>query len=172
MRSADTRFVGLMLVVLLLAGCGGWQLRGMGESGNADLSQLRWRAGDDSAAMGEVLAVLRRAGMQPADDADAAGLVVELQPLSETRRSVSVTDRSRTAEYELISTLRYRVLGADGTELLAGAPLSEQRDYLVDRDNIMGSSREEEQLRADMHRQLGAALVRALAVALPSVAAP
>lgn len=112
--------------------------------------------------MEDIAHALERAGVQPASAAKGADLV-EIHSLRESRRTVSLTERSRSAEYELISTLRYRIVAADGHELAPLTPVSEQRDYAVDRDNIMGSSSEEEALREEMRGQLAAAVSQALA---------
>ncbi len=159
-RTAARGALLLCTASLLLAGCGGWQLRGAGPRASAPVS-TGYLILEDSPGLQDVTRVLERAGLRPAAAVEG-GNVVEIHSLRESRRTVSLTERSRSAEYELISTLRYRIVAPDGRELVPLTPVSEQRDYAVDRDNIMGSSSEEEQLREEMRGQLATAVTRAL----------
>lgn len=150
------------VVLSLLSGCG-FQLRGTGTGGElASLERYAWTIREASPAVEAVAATLKRFDMLEAAAAPDREVIVELRRVIESRRTISVTQLAREAEYEVLATLVYRVVNRDGTEIRGESRLSEARAYLIDRDNIMGSAREEEILRGEMNEQLAFALVREL----------
>ena len=73
---------------------------------------------------------------------------------SGSRRVLSVSSEGKVSEYELYQTLEFKVRDAAGRELLAPQYLELTRDYLFEKEDVLGKSNEEEILRRDMHRDL------------------
>lgn len=153
-------FAALALAALLLGGCG-FQLR------SYDLE-----AGVDSVAVLEqgrnlltepLRRGLRQAGVDVVSTVEAgADATVVLLDDRRARRSVSVGGDARVAEYELLLGVRYRLLGADGTELAPARWAEVERIFQIDRDNIVGSSEEQALLDQEMQADLVQQLLRAL----------
>jgi outer membrane lipopolysaccharide assembly protein LptE/RlpB len=88
----------------------------------------------------------------------AADFIVELAEQQESRRTLSFTDRARTAEYEVVATLRYRVIDRDEHEWVPERQIQALRVLRVDRSNLAASSQEEailrEEITADLVQQV------------------
>ncbi|HEX7038033.1 MAG TPA: LPS assembly lipoprotein LptE [Pseudomonadales bacterium] len=105
---------------------------------------------------------LRQAGVTRAASAAEAGLVVELLDSRSDRRSASVSDQARAAEYETALGVQYRVTDSEGRELIPPQWLQRERVFRVDRDNIIGSSEEQALLEREMQSDLVQQILRAL----------
>lgn len=105
---------------------------------------------------------LRQAGVTLAPTADEAELVVELLQDRSDRRSVSVTETTRAAEYETTIGVRYAVQKADGTVLIPPRWIEATRIYRVDRVNLVGSAEEQVLLEREMVNDLVQQILRAL----------
>ena len=105
---------------------------------------------------------LRQAGVTEAEGADGAEVVVELLDSRHDRRSITVSNQARAAEYETTLAVRYRVTDGQGRELVPDQWLERQRVFRVDRDNIVGSSEEQALLEREMQNDLVQQILRAL----------
>lgn len=105
---------------------------------------------------------LRQAGVTLVPTAEEAELIVELLQDRKDRRSVSVTETTRAAEYETTIGIRYAVQRADGTVLIAPRWIEATRIYRVDRINIVGSSEEQVLLEREMVNDLVQQILRSL----------
>ena len=161
--STNTRIVVLLLAVSLLLGSCGFHLRGTGLSSNIEsvgITAQRQVSIDD-----ELRRNLGYAGVEVSKDAE---LVVSLLGERSLRRSVSVTEQARTAEYELTMEVQYQISkgsGHSGTGekmLLPPRWIQSQRNYRFDRFNIIGSSEEQALLEKDMRNDLAQQIIRSL----------
>jgi len=136
----------LAVSLLLVAGCG-FHLRGVGIESAVESAEIR-EVG--RVALSRDLArALEAAGVNVVESGPAE-VTIELLGQTEDKRGISVTDRARTAEYELSLDVRYRVLGADATELLEERVARIERIYRLDQSNIVGSHEEEALVRREM----------------------
>jgi DNA polymerase-3 subunit delta len=98
-------------VVLAVSGCG-FQLRGFGQGshiGSVQIVAARTVSFTDT-----VTQQLRQSGVDVVDEGERARFVLEILSQQEDRRTLSVTELARTAEYELLIDVTYRALDAKG----------------------------------------------------------
>ena len=105
---------------------------------------------------------LQQAGVAEAASPREAEVVLELLDSRQERRSVSVSEQARAAEYEMILAVQYRVTDGEGNELLAPVWLERESIYRVDRDNLVGSSEEQALLERELRDGLVQQMLRAL----------
>jgi LPS-assembly lipoprotein len=157
-----------LVTVLVLAGCG-FHLRGNELSANFE----RVYVGAVSAVTIErqLARSLGFAGVEVVTDRSAADVVIDLTAQRENRRSVSVTERARTAEYELSLEIRYRIVaqepvdaGAEPvqTVLVEDRSIRVARTYRLDRNNLVAGSEEQSLLRGEMEQDLVQQILRSL----------
>ncbi|MEL0167758.1 MAG: LPS assembly lipoprotein LptE [Pseudomonadaceae bacterium] len=135
---------------LLASGCG-FHLRGTGVD-SVELNQLDVTATNRyGRTYQQVLDALEVDGVQVTPTA-----AYQLQLLSERqhRRAVSYTNSSTPAEYELTSDLTFQIADRQGRPLIGPETLAARRIYVNDKDNIIGTSEEEELLRREMRQDL------------------
>ena len=99
------------------------------------------------------------AGVKVEPDAE---LSVQLLDERLERRSVSVTEQARTAEYELTLDVQYQVSGSDGRMLIPARWIQSRRNYRFDRFNIIGSSEEQALLEKEMRNEVAQQIIRSL----------
>lgn len=142
---------GLLLVMLttLLAACG-FQLRGVGGSEFA-LKELDLSARD---AYGETVKDVRNM-LKTRGVRVHAGAPYQLVLAKETntQRAASYTGSARGAEYQLTGALEYEIRD-NANLLLSNDRLEVQKYYVVDSNNLAGSSQEADRLRVEMRRDL------------------
>lgn len=150
--------IGLLLL-LVVTGCG-FHLRTWNLEGTVETARITANARNPLAEpLGRAL---QSAGVALIEDGSAADVVVELLADERGRRSVSVTDQARAAEYETSLRVRYAVRGRDGEMLLDPTWVQATRIYRVDRDNLVGSSQEQALLEREMVTDLVQQVIRGL----------
>jgi len=135
---------------LLASGCG-FHLRGTGVD-SVELNQLDVSAHNRyGPTYQQVLQALEIDGEKVTPTAP-----YQLQLLEENqgRRAVSYTSSSTPAEYELSSSLTFQIADRQGRPLIGPETLGTQRTYVNDKDNIIGTTEEEELLRREMRQDL------------------
>ena len=135
---------------LLASGCG-FHLRGTGVD-SVELTQLDVTAQNRyGRTYQQVLEALEVDGVQVTPTA-----AYRLQLLNEgqERRAVSYTSSSTPAEYELTSNLTFQIADRQGRPLIGPETLATRRIYVNDKDNIIGTTEEEELLRREMRQDL------------------
>lgn len=142
------RIAALLLVAGLLAGCG-FQLRG------ADVlppgQGLYVEAPGDLRA--EVEVFLDGSDTRLVGRREEAAVVLSMSNPRYDRRVLSVDPSTgKEREFELSYTLDVSASTREGTALLAPQPMTLLRDYVFDRDALIGASREEGVLRTEMMR--------------------
>ncbi len=154
-------FPGAVAVLLLLwvglaSGCG-FQLRTWDLEGNVETARIVANARNPLAdPLGRAL---RTAGVEVVESS-AAQLTIELLEDRSSRRSISVTNQARAAEYEARLSVRYTVSTADGEVLLSPRWVRASRVYTVDRNNLVGSSEEQALLEREMLGELVQQVIR------------
>ncbi len=97
---------------------------------------------------------------------DAARAETKLQILANnrSREILSITATGKVREYELVQTLRFRLVDHADNELIPPATLSARREYTFSDELILGKEQEEALLYNDMESDLVRQLMRRLAV--------
>jgi LPS-assembly lipoprotein len=165
------RFIPLLLVGFVLAGCG-FQLRGAGTYQlPASLSTLRVQVAGSQAANDPLrLAVedaLRlQAGVTVSATADVPTLVIAGERVES--QVLTVDASGRAGEYLLRYEIGYSLIGADGEALLPPQSLRLQRDYRFNPLNVLAKEQEETNLRHELRRDALSQIVRRLSRYKPS----
>lgn len=169
MRSA-TLTVLLALAVVALAGYG-FHLRGHGQlaatrglvvhvEDNTRVALTGSWLGSGPDELAHTLKdVLEDAGVQLAD---SAPLTVELLGETMEKRVASIAATAGAAEYQLDYTLRFRVTGSDGADLVKESTVRADRSYRYKSDAIMGSAEEEATLQRELRRDAALQILRRL----------
>lgn len=156
------RLLGLGLLALLVAGCG-FRPAGTLQAGGLAGTRVVDVAGESELAR----ALSRKLDLygvpEPADDMGAERVLRLLGEQFE-RRQVTVTSGALTAEYQLIGTARFELLGADGRVLIEPRAIRADAIYRRDRSNLLGSSEEERRLREEIRDDLVARILSAVSV--------
>jgi LPS-assembly lipoprotein len=157
--ASRSRVLVAALVLTVLPGCGfqlrTWELGTTAES-------VFVTSNPRNPLEGPLQRALRQAGVALASSPAEAELVVALLDDRRERRSATVSDQARVAEYEVNLGVRYRVTDGDGNELVAPRWVERERVYRVDRDNIVGSSEEQALLEREMQQDLVQQIIRSL----------
>jgi len=148
---------GLWLL-LTLAGCG-YHLRTWELEGNVASAKITANARNPLA---EPLGRALRSSGVTLVDSGPADVQIELLTDQRGRRSVSVTDQARAAEYETSLSVQYAVRNAAGEPLAQPQWVRTSRVYTVDRNNLVGSSEEQSLLEREMVNDLVQQVIRGL----------
>lgn len=166
MNSILTRLALSLLLLALLTGCG-FQLRGqvMQLSG---LQQPLLVAGvtPDSPLGRELRDQLLQAGTQLTEDAAQAGATLRITHVHSGDRILGLDSRNRATEYELVESLRFRLLERQAGERMSEQQLRVTRTLFLPQTRVLAGQAEAETLREDMRRELVNRLIRRLAVLL------
>ena len=147
----------LLAICLILSGCGfhlrSWELDGA-------YSTARVVAAERISLADPLRRALRQAGLELVDaDAD---VVIELLEERVGRRSVSVTEQARAAEYSTSLGVRYAIHDSSADVLIEPRWIQTARVYRVDRANIVASSEEQSLLQREMVQELVQQVLRSL----------
>jgi LPS-assembly lipoprotein len=104
---------------------------------------------------------LEQSGVNVVTKPDGAA-VLEV-PLNETRKEIqSIGDNARVREFLIRHTVQFRLLAADGTELIPMQSFEQSRIYSFNEQDILAAEREDEFLRNDLADSLARMVVRRL----------
>lgn len=148
-----TAVVVITFMALLLTACG-FHLRGDVKLAAA-LNKVYIEGADPyDPLVRELTRSLTTTGAAVVEDSKQATAILQILNNSGSRRVLSVSSAGKVSEYELYQILEFKVRDAAGRELLAPQRLEITRDYLFDKQDVLGKSNEEEMLRRDMRRDL------------------
>ncbi|MEZ5543022.1 MAG: hypothetical protein R3F42_13415 [Pseudomonadota bacterium] len=158
-------FILLLLVAVLLAGCG-FHLRGSADLPPAmavthiqGIRPFGTLADDFSAA-------LRLRGVKVTDRAHLATALLQIIEDRTDKDVLSVDIHGNVLEYELRQTIRFAVTAADGTTVVPEQSVALSRDYIFSSTDVLGKQREEQVVRATLQENLvGMAMLRIAAAA-------
>jgi LPS-assembly lipoprotein len=85
---------------------------------------------------------------------ETASMVIKLFGEQFQRRGVSLSERGKTNEYELIYRVEYELATPKDAVLLPRQPLEIRRDYYNDQQAILARDNEENVLRSEMAQQV------------------
>ena len=170
--SSLPRWLCLVLVVALLAGCG-FQLRGQQklafdtiaitpESGSAVATELRRYLGD-------VVRPLQTPA--DADPTQMAQVILDILQDSREKTVVGVNSSGQVREFQLRLRVRFRLRTPQGRELISPTELVQQRDISFSESAVLSKEAEEQLLYRDMQSDIVQQLLRRLS-AVSSLAPP
>jgi LPS-assembly lipoprotein len=154
----------LMLAVLtfVLAACG-FGLRESRPLAEALLSVSIEAVNPDSLLVADLERELQSAGttLRPAGASGAAQLRIPTD--SAERRVVSLDQRAKVGEYEIVYRVVYEVLDAEGKVLVPQTTLQLARAYAFDEQQAIGAAQEEDMIRSELRRELVRMIMERLA---------
>lgn len=159
----NLRNVILALVIVIAGGCG-YQLRGA-VSLPPDLDAVHVAGPPDIGAA--LTQVLDSGGIQVQSTRDSTKAELKLSGEKFSRRVLSVNpDTGKESEFELAYQVTFQVTGEGDVELVPRQTVSLVRDYVFDPDAVLGKSREQNVLRAEMRRDAAGQILRRIETAL------
>ena len=152
----------LIATLVLLGGCG-FRPAGTLEASGLAGTRIVDVAGETD--IGHALSRrLDRYGVpEPAADMGAARVLRVLDERVE-KRQLSLQADARTAEYELVASATFELLGADGTVLIEPRTIRADSQYLRDVGNLLGTSNEERRLREELRGLLVERILSAVSI--------
>lgn len=138
-----------LALTLLLSACG-FHLRGTG-SFDFFLQELHFQAADSYAPLAKTLE--RRLSAQGVELNSGAPFTLHLQREQQTKRVVSYTAGTRSAEHLLTSSVEYALRSGSLPDLISGTA-QVQRSLSFNQNHVSASSQEEQLLRKEMRNEL------------------
>jgi LPS-assembly lipoprotein len=151
---------GFMSLVLLCTGCG-FQLRTAAEL-PPQMSRTQMVIDDEYSPLGrKVRVMLEQSGVQFVNGEQATA-ILEI-PVNQVATDVlTIGDNARVQEYRISHTVRFRLLDADGQELIGWQNLRQAREVSFDEQRILAGSREQEYLENELAETLSRLLISRL----------
>jgi len=166
-----SRILVVVVLAAAMAACG-FQLRGWEAGAGSQVSSAYVMSDGRNLMEVPLRDGLRQAGVAEAATPEQAELVVRLMDARSERRSATVGEQARVAEYETTIAVRYQITDAQGRVLVPAQWLERSRVFRIDRENVVGSREEESLLESEMQNDLVQQIIRAMnAVAANAVAA-
>lgn len=152
----------LALLSVALVGCG-FHLRG--SAVDANVASAYVRGAQNVTITSELTRVLKQSGVKMLDSAADAAVVIDLLDEQQNSRTVSYTDRATTAESELDLQVRFKIVASGGKVLAEDRWARATRTYLVDTNNLVGSSQQAQLLTSELAADVAQQIVRSLSAA-------
>ncbi len=154
----------LLILALALSACG-FQLRG-----TADLSFKNvYIQGSKLTISQDLKRMLRANGVQLAEDADSAELLLELLNEVNEKRILSLSGGGLVREYELNYRVNFRTREAASPLWGPVQSVEARRDFSYDDKVLLGKAEEEARLNADMRNDAIREILRRLTAIKPAV---
>lgn len=151
---------GYLSLVLLCTGCG-FQLRTDAEL-PPQMSRTQMVIDDEYSPLArKVRVMLEQSGVQLVNGEQATA-ILEIPVNLVATDVLTIGDNARVQEYRISHTVRFRLLGADGQELIGWQNLRQAREVSFDEQKILAGSREQEYLENELAETLSRLLIARL----------
>jgi LPS-assembly lipoprotein len=150
----------LCAVCLVLAGCG-FQLRESAELPEQMSATFLDVNGENSALARRLRTLLEQNGVALVGP-DEATAILEVPVNRVVTEVLTIGDNARVREYRITYTVEFRLIDAEGDELVPTQTLSQSREVSFDEQEILASSREEEYLKQDLANTMSRLVVMRL----------
>jgi LPS-assembly lipoprotein len=150
----------LLACALLLSGCG-FQVR--------DAARLPPEMGSTQLVIDDEYSLLARrvrlmleqSGVRFVDGGEASA-VLEIPENRVVTEVLTIADNARVREYRVTHTVKFRLIDAQGEELIGWQTLRQAREISFDEQKILATSREQEYVKKDLAETLARLLVMRL----------
>lgn len=109
----------------------------------------------------KVRVMLEQSGVQLVNGEQATA-ILEIPVNLVATDVLTIGDNARVQEYRISHTIRFRLLGADGQELIGWQNLRQAREVSFDEQKILAGSREQEYLENELAETLSRLLIARL----------
>ncbi len=155
-----SRFIAVLCLSLLSSACG-FQLR-TDVSLPPEMAKTRMVIDNEYSALARrVRVMLEQSGVQFVSG-DQATSVLEIPVDLVATDVLTIGDNARVREYRISHTVRFRLLDADGGELIGWQNLRQAREVSFDEQRILAGSREQEYLKKELADTLSRMLIARL----------
>ena len=96
--------------------------------------------------------ILKSSGGKLLEQADNAGIVIQLIKEKLDKRALSLSTSGRANEYEIIYTLQFNLLNSGGQALSEQQEIKISRDYFDNQEQVLAKHNEEQIIREEMLR--------------------
>jgi len=149
-----------VLGALLLSGCG-FQLRGEVNL-PPEMAHTQMIVNNEYSTLARrVHVMLERSGVQFVG-AEQATAILEIPQNEVVTEVLTIADNARAREYRVTYTVKFRLTGADGRDLIDWQTLRQSREISFDEQQILASAREQEYLREELAETMAQLLVARL----------
>jgi len=144
------RLICSTLLAVLVAGCGGWHLRGQGPI-KGQVSSVFLKENNADLVGQAVRRELFNRGMRVARERRNADVIIELDGERFERRILSVDpETGKVREIELGLETYFSVRSQKGTLLIPREPLTWQLDYVFDEGSLLGTVEQDTTVQTDL----------------------
>ena len=151
---------GILSLALLLTGCG-FQLRTNVEL-PAQMAKTQMVVGDEYSTLARrVRVMLEQNGVQFVGGNEASA-ILEIPVNNVVTDVLTIGDNARVREYRISHTIRFRLLDAQGQELVGWQNMRQAREVSFDEQRILAGSREQEYLVKELAETLSRLLIARL----------
>ncbi len=155
-------YFALGALSVLLADCG-FHLRGDAQL-PPQMSQTHLVIADEYSPFARrVRALLERSGIQIVA-ADKATAILEIPRNDVLTEVLTISDNARVREYRISHTVQFRLVAADGTEIIPLQTIRQAREISFDEQRILAISRETEYVKEDLAETISRLLVSRLEI--------
>jgi LPS-assembly lipoprotein len=152
----------MAVMSLLLANCG-FHLRSDAKL-PPQMSQTRLVIADEYSQFARrVKVLLEQAGVQIVA-ADKATAILEIPQNEVLTEVLTISDNARVREYRISHTIQYRLLAADGSEIIPLQTIRQAREISFDEQRILAISRETEYVKEDLAETISRLLLSRLEI--------
>lgn len=157
---ASIRPLFLLFILIGLAGCG-FQLRGQVDL-PAGVEPIYIGGNSSSILSIEIRNLLSAAGIALSEDPVSANHQLIILEQDQDRRTASLDEQARAAEYQLIETIKFELRDQQGKTVLGPSKITERRIMPNDPNQVVSTGEEEQLLRREMAQNLAAKIARQL----------
>jgi len=151
---------GILSLSLLATGCG-FQLRDNVEL-PPQMAKTQMVIGDEYSTLARrVKVMLEQSGVQFVNGAEATA-ILEIPVNNVVTDVLTIGDNARVREYRISHTVRFRLLDAQGHELVGWQNMRQAREVSFDEQRILAASREQEYLKEELAETLSRLLISRL----------
>ena len=151
---------GMLSLALLITGCG-FQLRDNVEL-PAQMAKTQMVVGDEYSTLARrVRVMLEQNGVQFVGGNEASA-ILEIPVNNVVTDVLTIGDNARVREYRISHTVRFRLLDAQGQELVGWQNMRQAREVSFDEQRILAGSREQEYLEKELAETLSRLLIARL----------
>ena len=151
----------LLIFILMMLGACGFKLQTRADL-PPEMQRIRLEITDPYSEFARRLVTqLEQSGVKVVTALDAG--VVLVVPVNESRKEIqSIGDNARVREFLVRHTVKFRLIDAQGNELIPMQTFEQSRVYSFNEQDILAAEREDEFLRNDLAENLARMVVRRL----------
>lgn len=157
--------LALLLVTASLAACG-FQLQGATEL-PSQMARMQIDTADPYSDFVRRLTILLEQNGARVVDSAPVSAILEI-PVNRVRKEIlTIGDTARVKEYRFVHRVEFRLVDAEGLEIVPAQALERSRVYNFNEQDILASTREEEFLRQELADTMSRLVLRQLGTSGP-----